>query len=203
MLTHPAFVLKTLYPSLIWDIETEEKVLYLTFDDGPTPGVTDELLDMLKKHKAKATFFCVGKNIENHPDLYQRILEEGHEIGNHTFNHKNGWTSNNLEYLKDVQKFDKLHKSKFFRPPYGRLKPAQIQVLKDRYKIIMWSVLTMDYHSGSSKETCYQNAIKKLKAGDILVFHDSLKAGEKMLYTVERLLAEQSQNGYSFNALDN
>ena len=139
MLTHPAFVLKTLYPSLIWDIETEEKVLYLTFDDGPTPGVTDELLDMLKKHEAKATFFCVGKNIENHPDLYQRILEEGHEIGNHTFNHKNGWTSNNLEYLKDVQKFDKLHKSKYFRPPYGRLKPAQIQVLKDHYKIIIKS----------------------------------------------------------------
>jgi peptidoglycan/xylan/chitin deacetylase (PgdA/CDA1 family) len=198
MLTHPAFVLKTLYPSLIWNIETKEKVLFLTFDDGPTKGVTDPLLDLLKQYGAKATFFCVGKNIQSEPELFQRILDEGHVIGNHTYNHKNGWTSNNLEYLKDVKQFDQIYKSKLFRPPYGRLKPAQINALKQDYKIMMWSALSMDYHSRVSKEECFENASKKLKMGDILVFHDSLKAKDKMLYAVEKVLETKGAEGFRF-----
>ncbi len=203
MLTHPAFVLKTLYPSLVWNIETNEKKLYLTFDDGPTEGVTDKLLDLLKKKKAKATFFCVGKNIEENPELYKRILEEGHEIGNHTYNHKNGWTSNNLEYLKDVQEFSSLHQTNYFRPPYGKMKPAQISALKHKYKIMMWSALSMDYHPRVTKEQCYENASKKLKEGDILLFHDSKKAKDKMLYAVERILEEKGREGYNFLSLSN
>jgi len=201
MLTHPAFVLKTLYPSLIWNINTNEKVLFLTFDDGPTHGVTDPLLDLLKKYNAKATFFCVGKNIQAEPALFERILKEGHAVGNHTYNHKNGWNSKNVEYIRDVKEFDQLHNSKLFRPPYGRLKPAQIQALKNDYKITMWSALSMDYHPRVSKEQCYINASKKLKMGDIMVFHDSHKAKHKMLYAVERILEDKSTEGYQFRAL--
>ena len=201
MLTHPAFFLRSIYPSLVWDIKTEEAVLYLTFDDGPTPGVSDVLLDLLDQFNAKATFFCVGNNIAKYPELYKRILSEGHEVGNHTFSHKNGWVSNNLEYIKDVRSFQEYHTTQFFRPPYGRLKPAQIQALKHDYKIIMWSALSMDYHSRVSKEECYQNANKKLKGGDIIVFHDSLKAKEKMLYAVERILRERTEQGFSFRSL--
>lgn len=203
MITHPAFVLKSLYPSLIWNIDTEKKALYLTFDDGPTKGVTNTLLDLLKHYKAKATFFCVGKNIELNLDLYHRIIDEGHEIGNHTFHHKNGWNSNNVDYLKDVFKFNELHKTPYFRPPYGRIRPTQISVLKHDFKIIMWSALSMDYHPRVNKEKCFENANKKLKGGDILVFHDSLKAKDKMLYAVERLLKEKSEEGFQFCSLSN
>lgn len=201
MLTHPAFVLKTLYPSLVWNVKTKSKVLYLTFDDGPTRGVTDILLDLLLKYEAKATFFCVGSNIEKEPELFARIISEGHMVGNHTYSHKNGWNSNNLEYLKDVKDFDSVYHSNYFRPPYGRLKPAQIGALKGEYKLIMWSALSMDYHSRVSKEECYKNANKKLKGGDIIVFHDSLKAKEKMLYAVDRILKERSAEGFNFSAL--
>lgn len=201
MITHPALVLKTLYPSLIWSQETTENTLYLTFDDGPTEGVTEPLLDLLKEHGAKATFFCVGKNIENHPELFDRILNEGHEVGNHTFSHKNGWKSNTLDYLKDVKRFDEIHESVYFRPPYGRLKPAHIQALKGKYKIMMWSALSMDYDPRVDKEACYQNANKKLKKGDILLFHDSLKASSKMFYAVERILKERGAEGFAFKTL--
>lgn len=203
IVTHPALVLKSLYPSLTWNKKTDQKNLYLTFDDGPTPGVTDRLLDLLQDYQAKASFFCVGRNLEKNPDLFRRILDEGHEIGNHTYNHMNGWKSSNLDYLKNIQSFQKVYQSKFFRPPYGRLKPAQIAALKGQYQIIMWSALSMDYHSRVSKEKCYANANKQLKAGDILLFHDSLKAEKSMFYAVQRILEEKSKEGYVFASLSN
>jgi len=198
LITHPATILKSLYPSLVWEMPTQEPTLYITFDDGPTKGVTDALLDLLKAHQAKATFFCIGKNVQKNPELFQRILNEGHRVGNHTFSHLNGWKSTNMSYLKDVEKCRSLFESSYFRPPYGRLKPAQIASLKKRYKIIMWSALSMDYHPSVSKEKCYQNSTAKISSGDILVFHDSEKAADKMFYAVEKLLTDETFKGYRF-----
>ena len=201
MITHPASILRSLYPSLKWKVKTDQKQLFLTFDDGPVKGVTDKLLDKLKEYNAKATFFCVGKNVEKNPELFERILEEGHTVGNHTYKHTNGWKSTNMSYLKDVQDFQSLYPSRYFRPPYGKMKPAQIAALKGRYKIMMWSALSMDYHPSVSAEKCYENANSKLKAGDILLFHDSEKAAAKMMYAVERILKERSAEGFQFASL--
>lgn len=203
MITHPAAFLRSLYPSLQWRVKTDKKILYLTFDDGPTEGVTEELLDLLKTYQAKASFFCIGKNIEAHPKIFRRILEEGHEIGNHTYHHFNGWKRKNIDFLKDVKAFEKLYQTQYFRPPYGKMKPVQIKLLREDYQIMMWSALSMDYDLGVSKEKCYENANKKLKAGDILLFHDSKKAGKKMMYAVERILKERIAEGYQFQSLSN
>ena len=203
LITHPAFVLKSLYPSLVWNIETEEKELFLTFDDGPTAGVTDPLLDLLQKFNAKATFFCLGKNIEENPDLFKRLIDEGHTVGNHSYDHINGWKSTNIAYLRNVMRFQDVYAAKYFRPPYGRLKPAQINSLKHEFEIIMWSALSMDYDSSQSKEDCFNHANAKIKSGDILLFHDSLKAKDRMFYAVERTLEERSDEGYRFSALSN
>lgn len=203
LITHPSLLLKSLYPSLKWNIETGEKNLYLTFDDGPTAGVTDVLLDLLKNFNAKASFFCIGKNIQENPELFQRVIDEGHEIGNHTYQHLNGWKSKTIDYLRDVKEFEHIYKSNFFRPPYGRLKPGQIAALKDKYQIMMWSALSMDYHPRVSKEDCYEKAVKQLKPGNIILFHDSIKAKEKMLFAVEKLLKKASEEGYAFQSLSN
>jgi len=201
MITHPASILRSLYPSLDWKIDTDQKELFLTFDDGPIKGVTERLLDLLQAHNAKATFFCIGKNVKKNPEIFERIIQEGHTVGNHTFNHSNGWKSTNMSYLKDVQAFQELYQSPYFRPPYGKMKPAQIAALKKQYKIMMWSALSMDFHPSVSAEKCYENANSKLKAGDILLFHDSEKAGHKMMYAVERILKERSIEGYKFSSI--
>lgn len=198
MITHPASVLKTLYPSLQWNVTTDKKQLFLSFDDGPTVGVTDQLLDLLSSYNAKASFFCIGKNIIANQALFKRIVDEGHTVGNHTYNHLNGWKSNNIDYLRDVEKFQEVYSSRYFRPPYGRMKPAQIAALKSQYQIMMWSALSMDYHPNTSAKKSYEKASAKLKSGDILLFHDSKKAADKMMYAVERILKEKAKEGYEF-----
>lgn len=194
--SHPPELIKKLYPSLHWNIATKKPNVYLTFDDGPTPSVTDKVLDLLKQHQAKATFFCLGKNVVEHPELFQRILDEGHKVGNHTYNHLNGWNTTTMDFLQDVRDFDKVHQSKLFRPPYGRIKTAQIKALKKNYKIIMWSILSKDYDLRISPRRCKEITLKNLKPGSIVVFHDSEKAKRNVLPTLEVVLETVEEKGW-------
>jgi len=195
-------VVKTMFPGFIWDIKTKEKTLYLTFDDGPTPEITAWVLDCLKKHNAKATFFCIGKNVERSPELFNRIIDEGHSVGNHTFNHLKGWKTKTIDYLNDTHNASTLINSKLFRPPYGRIKPKQAKsLIKDNYKIIMWSVLSLDWDKNISTTQCYKNVIEKSESGSIIVFHDSKKASHNMMCVLPKVLDYFSKKGYDFKRI--
>lgn len=208
------WIFKKLRPSLVWQKPADEKVLYLTFDDGPHPTATPFVLDQLKQYNAKATFFCIGKNVAEQPGIYQRILEEGHRVGNHTFNHLNGWKTNDETYLDNVFEAAKYIDSNLFRPPYGRITKfqqkilsadnAQASNLKNRtsnFTIIMWTVLSGDFDVKLSPQRCLQNVILNSKAGDIIVFHDSTKAWERMSYALPKVLEHFSSKGFRFELL--
>jgi peptidoglycan/xylan/chitin deacetylase (PgdA/CDA1 family) len=194
-------IVKRYYSELIWKIETNEPELFLTFDDGPTPKVTDWVLDQLLEHNAKATFFCIGKNVMNHPKIYQRIIDEGHGVGNHTFDHKKGWITGNFGYLRSVTKCDKYVKSDLFRPPYGRIKKSQIKALKGKYRIIMWDVLSEDYDNSISSESCLNIVLSQSQNGSIIVFHDSNKASKRVTEVLPVVLDHFSANGYRFSKI--
>lgn len=196
MFTHPSNLLRQLYPSLHWNVKTEKPSIYLTFDDGPTPGVTEWVLDFLKRYNAKATFFCIGKNVAAQPELYQRIIEEGHAVGNHTYHHLNGWKTSKKKYLEDIEKCTQLINSKLFRPPYGKISSQQIRELKSQFKIVMWSILSKDYDPKISKEKSLEICLKQLKAGDIITLHDSIKAADKMKFVLENFLQHVDQKGW-------
>lgn len=195
-------IVEAYYPNLLWRIPTDKKELYLTFDDGPTPYVTKWVLDILNEYNAKATFFCLGKNVKNHPVIFKRILREGHRIGNHTYNHNNGWNSSNYKYVKSVMKCDNQVASNLFRPPYGRIKKTQIRRLKDRFKIIMWDVLSQDYDHKISPEKCLDIVLSQSKNGSIVVFHDSRKASKNLKYTLPILLKTFTEKGYVFRSIE-
>ncbi|MDB5062329.1 MAG: polysaccharide deacetylase family protein [Mucilaginibacter sp.] len=198
------WLLKKLYPNLVWNTKTATRCIYLTFDDGPIPIVTPFVLNILKKHNAKATFFCIGDNISKHTDIFEQVKAGGHSIGNHTFNHLKGWVTNNQIYLDNFLQTDKLLDTPLFRPPYGRIKRAQIQLLKKArpdLKIIMWDVLSGDFDTNLSPEACLKNVLKHTEAGSIVVFHDSLKAFDRLEYVLPRALEHWSKKGYSLNAL--
>ncbi len=175
--------------------------MYITFDDGPIPEITPWVLETLKKFNAKATFFCVGDNVNKNPTVFQQVLADGHAIGNHTFSHINGWNSDNIPYFHDVRHCAKLVKSTLFRPPYGRLTPKQTQFLTRHYDIVMWDVLSGDFDQNISKEDCLRNVISAAKRGSIIVFHDSLKAAERMMYALPRVLEYFAAKGYRFEHL--
>lgn len=196
-------VVKKLFPNYVWDLPSTEKVIYLTFDDGPTDKITSWTLNILKAYNAKATFFCVGGNIEKHPDVFQQISDEGHAVGNHTENHIKGWKSNLEYYIENVKLASKRMHSNLFRPPYGQITPKQGKALISLgYKIIMWNVLTLDWDAKISKETCLNNAINNVESGSILVFHDSIKASRNMQYALPKVLEHFSKKGYSFQAIN-
>lgn len=198
----PLFVEK-IFPNYHWKIKTDSKELFLTFDDGPTPEVTQWTLEMLEKYNAKATFFCIGKNVESYPNIYKSILNKGHTVGNHTYNHLKGWKISHDDYIIDTNKASTYIKSALFRPPYGKLTPKQGKTLISKgYKIIMWDVLSIDWDNTISKETCLENVISKSKPGSIIVFHDSLKAAKNMKYTLPKVLDHFSDAGYNFRALN-
>lgn len=192
-----------------------KKEIYLTFDDGPTPEITNFVLNELKKYNAKATFFCIGKNIKNHPTIFKQIIKDGHSIGNHTQDHLNGWKNNNTSYIANVFSCEqtikkhfsnsklKTQNSKLFRPPYGKIKKKQAQVLIEKgYKIIMWSVLSGDFDTKLSKEKCLQNVLKHTTNGSIVVFHDSVKAAEKVKYVLPKMLEHFNKRGFVFKAIN-
>jgi peptidoglycan/xylan/chitin deacetylase (PgdA/CDA1 family) len=189
--------LKKLYPHRIWHVATNEKIIYLTFDDGPHPVATPFVLNELKKYNARATFFCIGKNAASYPEIYQRILQEGHQVGNHTYNHLNGWKTDNNLYLENINKAAEYITSNLFRPPYGRLRSSQAKELGN-YKIVMWDVLSGDFEPTVSKETCLRNVTAKTENGSIVVFHDSEKAWEKLHFALPEVLKHFSALGYRF-----
>lgn len=193
--------MKKLYPGCVWDMPVKEKVLYLSFDDGPHPAITPFVLDELKKHNAKATFFCIGDNVTKYPEIYNRYLEEGHAVGNHTQKHVNGWKTKDEIYLQDINEAGQFIKSNLFRPPYGRIRRSQIKLLHKAnpyQKIVMWNILAGDWVPELSPERCYQRIKAKINAGDIIVLHESDKAWDRMSYCLSRLLEEYSALGYSF-----
>jgi peptidoglycan/xylan/chitin deacetylase (PgdA/CDA1 family) len=207
MLHRVPFFLPWLYPDLIWRIPTEQQELYLTFDDGPVPGPTDFVLETLNRHNCKATFFCIGDNVRKHPEIFKKLVDNGHAIGNHTFNHLKGWNTSLDAYVKNVkacdreiQQFTHINSSKFFRPPYGRITRSQIMALQE-YKIIMWDVLTIDYSRSKSPESCLKNSITATRNGSIIVFHDSVKAEKNMSYVLPRFIEHFQNRGYVFKAL--
>ena len=179
-------------PDLIWEIDDEDGV-FLTFDDGPTPGVTEWILSTLDKYDAKATFFVLGKNVEMYPDLYKRILDAGHKVGNHTYSHQKGWGMSLERYTEDVDFANDLIHSELFRPPYARITPAQARFLGQRYKLVMWDIISRDYNRRLSPRTCLKNVTKHLAPGAIVVFHDSEKAFRNMRYALPRTLEKIRQ----------
>lgn len=193
--------LQNMFSDLVWRIDSQEADIYLTFDDGPIPEVTPWVLDTLEAYHAKATFFCVGQNIERHPKIFDEIKDRGHAVGNHTYNHLSGWRSDNLDYILNVRKGAITSGSNLFRPPYGRLRPSQTRFLKHHYKIVMWDVLSGDFDQQLSAEACYQNVIKNTGPGSIIVFHDSLKAEKKLHSVLPRVLEYFTLLGFSFKAV--
>jgi peptidoglycan-N-acetylglucosamine deacetylase len=202
------FFLPWIYPDLVWRIPTDKKELFLTFDDGPVPGPTEFVLDTLKQYSIKATFFCIGDNVRKHPDVFKRIIDEGHAVGNHTFNHLKGWSTSLEKYIENVEMYEsevrsskfEVRNSKLFRPPYGRITKGQINALCD-YSIIMWDVLTADYQRSVSPASCLRNSIAATRPGSIIVFHDSLKAEKNLSYALPRYIDHFLEKGFSFNVI--
>jgi len=194
-------IAKLVYPGLLWEMSGSKNKIYLTFDDGPHPAITPKVLKMLDDFNAKASFFCVGENVEKFPETFELLKEYGHSVGNHSYNHLNGWKTANKNYYNNIEKANQLIDSKLFRPPYGRISPSQIKHLKKLYKIVMWSVLSYDFDARVSKEECLENSIKNSTAGSIIVFHDSEKSEEKMLFALEGFLKHFSKRGFEFDVL--
>ncbi|MDI1306818.1 MAG: polysaccharide deacetylase family protein [bacterium] len=199
-----SWIIKKLFSNYIWDLPNTRNKVYLTFDDGPIPEITEWVLEELKKHKAKATFFCIGDNIEKHPEIFKKVINEGHAIGNHTFNHLNGWKTTTESYIENfircekiIQKFVTNLKSKVFRPPYGKIKTTQAKEIRRLgYKIIMWDVLSADFDQKLSKEECLENVLSNIELGSIIVFHDSIKSFKNLEYVLPRTLAYLEKNDF-------
>ena len=186
--------IKRLYPDFIWEIE-DRNGIFLTFDDGPTPGVTEWILATLRRYNAKATFFVLGKNAELYPDLYHRILDEGHKVGNHTYSHQKGWGMSLERYIEDVALAAGLVQTELFRPPYARVTPSQMRAVGLHYKIIMWNVLSRDYSPTVSPTECAKGVLKHIAPGAIIAFHDSDKSFRNMSYALPRGLERAKELG--------
>lgn len=201
-------ILRLLANDLIWKIPVSNKEIFLTFDDGPIPGLTEYVLQELRTYKAKATFFCVGDNIYKHPEIFEKVIDQGHAIGNHTFNHLKAWTAEKNQYLLNVDKCQQIIQRKyqiepkpFFRPPHGQITRKLISDLKDQYKIIMWDVLSYDFSTTQSPEQSLKKSIHKTRPGSIVVFHDNYKAESKLKFMLPGYLKHFSNLGYSFKKL--
>ncbi|WKD85729.1 Peptidoglycan-N-acetylglucosamine deacetylase [Polaribacter huanghezhanensis] len=222
-LTKTPRIIQQIFKNYTWCFSSDKKEIFLTFDDGPTPEITEFVLSKLKKHNAKATFFCIGKNIQNHPEIFNKIIAEKHVVGNHTQNHLNGLKHKKINYLENVVSCEnvisststslstgsveksansKTPGSKLFRPPYGKIKKSQAkEILKKGYTIIMWDVLSADFDTSISKEKCLENVLKNTTNGSIIVFHDSKKAVEKLIYVLPKVLDYFSEKGFVFKTI--
>jgi peptidoglycan/xylan/chitin deacetylase (PgdA/CDA1 family) len=202
LIQQPPFMLRWAYPGAVWRLNKISKTVYLTFDDGPIPDVTPWVLEVLKQENVKATFFCVGENVEKHLEIYNAILKDGHRVGNHSFHHIRGRLFELNDYLEDVQKAADLISSNLFRPPYGSLTIGQYNALKKNYKIIFWDVLTEDYNQDKTPEDCLNNVKKFTRNGSVIVFHDSIKAAERLRYFLSAAIQHLKQQGYAFGLID-
>jgi len=215
-------IIKKVFSNYIWDIPNNEKKIYLTFDDGPTPEITEWVLNQLEQYNAKATFFCIGKNIADHPEIFAQIQDKGHSIGNHTYNHLNGWKTTTEEYIENslqcaeistqftnykqqtnkIEKVKQTTNYKLFRPPYGKIKRIQAKKLRQQgYKIIMWDVLSADFDQNISKEECLDNVLSNTRSGSIIIFHDSVKAFKNLKYALPKVLQHLAKNHFSFEPI--
>lgn len=202
-------IIKLLFFNQVWDIPNSENTIYLTFDDGPTPEITERVLEILDKHHIKATFFCIGDNVRKHPEIVQKILSKQHSVGNHTYSHLKGWKTPTKTYISNSEACEiklnslfKIRNSKLFRPPYGKITPWQSYKLRKLgYKIIMWDVLSKDYDASISAEKCYENVIQNVSSGSIIVFHDSNKAKENILNSLEKTIETLKSKGFKFEKI--
>jgi peptidoglycan/xylan/chitin deacetylase (PgdA/CDA1 family) len=194
-------IIRQLFPQREWKHSTREKVLYLSFDDGPHPEITRHTMDVLERFQAKATFFCVGDNVRKYPDVYKALLNRGHRCGNHTMNHLKGWNTSTENYISNVEEAAKLIDSNLFRPPYGRMTRAQERILKTQYRIIMWTLLSADYQPNLNRERALEFLKRQTSPGSIVVFHDSEKARQNLEYLLPRYLEFARNAGYTFATL--
>ena len=196
-------LLRNLYPKWHWKVRTKEKKIYLTFDDGPHPEITPWVLQQLQQYNAKATFFCIGKNVATYPAVYEQILDEGHQTGNHTMHHVNGWKSATAAYFTDILEAGKYIQGKLFRPPYGKLTRFQGKALREAgYEVVMWTILSGDFDRNLTPEKCWEMVQENVGNGAIIVYHDSDKAWDRLSYSLPKLLEKFSHMGYTFSSLD-
>ncbi|MBA9072945.1 peptidoglycan/xylan/chitin deacetylase (PgdA/CDA1 family) [Flavobacterium gossypii] len=205
-------LIKWLFPKYTWDIPNNANKIYLTFDDGPTPEITEWVLKLLKEQDIKATFFCIGNNIEKYPDIFQKVLQDGHAIGNHTYNHLKGWKTAKEDYIENTKSCERIIKeqtkdsdrrSKLFRPPYGKIKFSQAKILRQLgYKIVMWDVISVDYDKNISPKKCLKNVTKNTTSGSVIVFHDSIKAFENLKFALPEAIRYLKNKGFVFDRID-
>lgn len=204
IIVHPPAIVRCFFKHYTWKLtpgNPDEKVIYITIDDGPIPEMTPGTLDMLARYNAKATFFCVGDNVRKYPDLFERIKAEGHSVGNHTFNHLSGLRTKVADYIENVKKADPLINSNLFRPPHGKMKHRQTIALAGERKIILWDVLSKDYDTQVTPERCWQNVADYVSTGSIILFHDNLKAIPRQRFALEKTLERYSAEGFQFKAI--
>jgi peptidoglycan/xylan/chitin deacetylase (PgdA/CDA1 family) len=202
--------IKRFFSGYVWDIPNNNKTVYLTFDDGPTPEVTEWVLVQLRNYNCKAVFFCIGNNIDKYPEIFQKVINEGHTIGNHTYNHVNGWNTENTAYLENIEACERsiINRTgsnivKLFRPPYGKIKKQQAKTVREKgYKIIMWDVLSADFDTTITPEQCLHNVIDNVTEGSVIIFHDSVKAFSNLEYTLPKVLEYLKENGFSFGTIN-
>jgi len=199
---HPPMYIRRLFPDVHWKMPESEKCVYLTFDDGPIPDITKWVLDILKQYEAKATFFCVGDNVLKHSDIYRQITEQGHAVGNHTFNHLNGMNTNVKDYIRNVEQAARYVQSNLFRPPHGLLKLRQKRIIKSSYHIVMWDVLSRDFDPKVSRTDCFEIVQKYTTSGSIVVFHDSKKSETNLKYALPKTLEYFAGQGFSFRNIN-
>ena len=201
LLVRPPQILRKLYRGSLWRMNQNEQNIYLTFDDGPIPELTPWVLDVLKQYNIKATFFCVGENITKHPEIFQRIINEGHQVGNHTYNHLKGWKTTNAIYFDNISKCQELTHTDLFRPPYGRITKSQYKHLLLNYRIAFWDVLTYDYDALISPEKCLSNSVEYTRNGSIIVFHDNVKAQKNLKFALPQYIEHFLKLNYKFATL--
>ena len=194
-------ILKGIFRDITWDIRSTKPVLYLTFDDGPTPVITHNVLEILAKYHARATFFCIGRNVDRHPEIFREVIANGQTTGNHTYSHLKGWHTKNREYFDDISLAAQFIPSGLFRPAYGMITRSQIRQLKQQFRIVMWNIMSYDFHHGTSPDRCLNNVIRHARPGSIVVFHDSVKASAKVLYALPRVLEYFSRQGFEFRSI--
>ena len=202
LIEQPPFLYRVLFYGSHWRFKTKEKVVYLTFDDGPIPEITPWVLELLDKYNIKATFFCVGDNVRKYPEIYQQVIDKGHVVGNHTFHHLQGLKTTSRAYLKDVKMASTLIKSKLFRPPHGHMRLPQFWFVKRQFKVIMWDVVTRDYSRLMTSEQVFENVKNHTRNGSIIVFHDSIKAGDRMKEALPKSIEWLLEQGYTFKLIE-
>lgn len=201
LLVRPPQLLRSFYKDSLWRMDKNEAVIYLTFDDGPIPELTEWVLDILKKYGIKATFFCVGDNIVKNSLIFERIVKEGHQVGNHTFNHQKGWEVKNSDYFENIEKCQEFTKTNLFRPPYGRIKKSQYKQIAKHYKVVFWDVLSYDYDKLTSPKKCLDNSIRYTRNGSVIVFHDNIKAQKNLKFTLPQYIEHFLKLNYKFATL--